>query len=107
MSSEACAKRGVPEGGGDILSGEHVFPSSWRRQNLPRLLLALSLKDDKNKNTAPLDVQKLTGHSISILCRRLVEMVQHHHRMTHGLFLQLQAQFLAERILKAHSPGGI
>ena len=42
-----------------------------RRQNLPRLLLALSLKDDENKDNDknnPIDVQKLTGHSISILC---------------------------------------
>jgi len=38
-----------------------------RRQNLPRLLLALSLKDDENKDTAPIDVQTLTGHSISVL----------------------------------------
>ena len=39
-----------------------------RRQNLPRLLLALSLKDDKSKDNDknnPIDVQKLTGHSIS------------------------------------------
>ena len=39
-----------------------------RRQNLPRLLLALSLKDDKSKDNDknnPTDVQKLTGHSIS------------------------------------------
>ena len=41
-----------------------------RRQNLPRLLLALSLKDDKSKDNDknnPIDVQKLTGHSISVL----------------------------------------
>ena len=41
-----------------------------RRQNLPRLLLALSLKDDENKDNYknnPIDVQKLTGHSISVL----------------------------------------
>ena len=36
-----------------------------RRQNLPRLLRALSLKDDNDKNN-PIDVQKLTGHSISV-----------------------------------------
>jgi hypothetical protein len=35
-----------------------------RRQNLPRLLLALSLKDHKNN---PIAVQKLTAHSISVL----------------------------------------
>ena len=41
-----------------------------RRQNLPRLLLALSLKDDENKDNDknnPIGLQKLTGHSISIL----------------------------------------
>ena len=48
-----------------------------RRQNLPRLLLALSLKDDKNKDTAPIDVQKLTGHSISVL-RGAVDGVNDH-----------------------------
>ncbi|MGA1984062.1 MAG: hypothetical protein ABSG84_16555, partial [Acidobacteriaceae bacterium] len=42
-----------------------------RRQNLPRLLLALSLKDDENKDTAPIDVPKLTGHSISVLSCQL------------------------------------
>ena len=45
-----------------------------RRQNLPRLLLALSLKDDKSKDNDknnPIDVQKLTGHSISD-CRCLL-----------------------------------
>jgi hypothetical protein len=39
-----------------------------RRQNLPQLLLALSLKDDKRKDNdknSPIDMQKLTGHSIS------------------------------------------
>jgi hypothetical protein len=41
-----------------------------RRQNLPRLLLALSLKDNKsedNDKNNPIDVQKLTGHSISVV----------------------------------------
>ena len=37
-----------------------------RRQNLPRLLLALSSKhNDKNNHK---DVQGLTGHSISVSC---------------------------------------
>ena len=40
-----------------------------RRSTLPRLLLALSSKDDKDnyndKNNNPTDVQRLTGHSIS------------------------------------------
>jgi len=39
-----------------------------RRPNLPRLLLALSLNNDKSKDNDkndPIDVQRLTGHSIS------------------------------------------
>ena len=39
-----------------------------RRSILPRLLLALSSKDEKNKNNNkndPTDLQRLTGHSIS------------------------------------------
>ena len=37
-----------------------------RRQNLPRLLLALSSNKGKDNNkTNPIDVQRLTGHSIS------------------------------------------
>jgi hypothetical protein len=41
-----------------------------RRQNPPRLLLALSLKNNKsegNDKNSPIDVQKLTRHSISVL----------------------------------------
>jgi hypothetical protein len=52
-----------------------------RRQNLPRLLLALSLKDDENKDndkSSPIDAQKLTGHSISILCRPLDGVYDEH-----------------------------
>jgi hypothetical protein len=39
-----------------------------RRSTLPRLLLALSLTNAKSKNNdknKPIDLQKLTGHSIS------------------------------------------
>ena len=39
-----------------------------RRPNLPRLLLALSSTNDKSKDNNknnPIDVQRLTGHSIS------------------------------------------
>ena len=46
-----------------------------RRQNLPRLLLALSLKDNKSEDN-PIDGQTLTGHSISVL-RRPLDMVHH------------------------------
>ena len=45
-----------------------------RRQNPPRLLLALSLKNNKsedNDKNSPIDVQKLTRHSISVLSRWL------------------------------------
>jgi len=62
-----------------------------RRQNLPRLLLALSLKDDENKDTAPIDVQTLTGHSISIL-RGPLHVVDHQRLHLSLALLQLQPE---------------
>src|ERR1017187_6761037 len=36
-----------------------------RRSNLPRLRLALSSNQNKNNDKNPIDMQRLTGHSIS------------------------------------------
>jgi hypothetical protein len=69
-----------------------------RRQNLPRLLLALSLKDDTNEDNDknnPTDVQKLTGHSISVL-RRLLDVIDHHHIYRPFARLELQPQLLLQ-----------
>jgi hypothetical protein len=64
-----------------------------RRQNLPRLLLALSLK---NHQSNPIDVQTLTGHSISILCRYTIRVVDYEEVDGHLGRLQSEAELFLD-----------